>query len=105
MYVDRHKGAARVKFEPPLAARYMSIDGTFCAPCKVIDASDSGSQLEFENSAAPLTEFFLVLTSSPTPVFRRCRRVWINGNRMGVEYQRRVAGKPGRAAVAVQHAP
>jgi hypothetical protein len=53
-------------------------------------SSDSGSQLEFENSAATLTEFFLVLTSSPTPVFRRCRRVWVNGNRMGVEYQRKV---------------
>ena len=92
MFIERRRGSPRIKFEPPLAAKYMSIDGTFCASCAVIDASDTGAQLEFERASPGLNEFFLMFTTSPLPVFRRCRRVWVNGNRMGVEYQRKQAG-------------
>jgi hypothetical protein len=36
-----------------------------------------------------LNEFFLVLSETTTqPVYRRCKLVWVNGNRMGVEFQR-----------------
>jgi hypothetical protein len=76
----------------------MSIDGTRCAPCLVVDTSDSGAQLEFERLSPTLTEFFLVFTNSATPVFRRCRRVWVNGTRMGVEYERKKAGVARRYA-------
>jgi hypothetical protein len=81
--------AKRVKFEPPLQAKCIAVDGTFCMNCRVIETSQVGAQLECE-SLIP-GEFFLVFVYFPRPVFRRCRRVWINGTRMGVRYLRRSA--------------
>jgi hypothetical protein len=83
---EHRKGC--VKFDPPLDAKCVSIDGTSSAKCLVIDASEIGAQLRFPDGLPGLGEFFLIFTASPKPVFRRCNRVWINGNRMGVEYQR-----------------
>ena len=89
MLHERRHGAPRIKFEPPLHARYMFIDGTRWADCLVIDAASTGAQLEFAQAPGPIAEFFLMFTSSlPHPVFRRCKVMWINGNRMGVEFQK-----------------
>jgi hypothetical protein len=89
MLVERRRGAPRVKFEPPIRARFMAIDGTWSRGCAMIDASETGSQIEFEGSVAGLNEFFLVLSETTTqPVYRRCKLVWVNGNRMGVEFQK-----------------
>ena len=38
--------------------------------------------------AAELSEFFLMLTEFGNPVFRRCRRKWVQGAQMGVLLQR-----------------
>ena len=88
MLHERRRGAPRIKFEPPLHAKYMFIDGTRSADCRVIDASSTGAQLEFEQQPGVLAEFFLMFTCTlPRPVYRRCKVIWVNGNRMGVEFQ------------------
>lgn len=83
--IDRRR-AKRVTFDPPLRGRYLAIDGTSGCDCLVIDTSASGAQLEF---AVPVGfhEFFLVLSAAARPVNRRCRVIWSNGNRVGVEFQ------------------
>jgi len=98
---DERRKTPRVLFEKPLAARIMAIDGTWCRECQMIEVSESGARIRLERMAAELTEFFLVLSSSGSPVFRRCRRAWVDGPTMGVAFERGpVAGKsmaaPGR---------
>ena len=87
-FVERRRGAPRIVFDPPLKARYMGIDGTWTRPCLVIDTSQTGAQLEVSEPVSDLREFFLILSPSSPPVFRRCRLIWINGNRTGVEFQK-----------------
>jgi len=89
---DRRKGAPRIKFDVPLNVHFMAIDGTWCRDCRMIDVSDSGAQLEFDGSVAGVVEFFLVLSASTHPAFRRCKVVWTNGNRMGVHFDKAVLG-------------
>jgi hypothetical protein len=38
--------------------------------------------------AAEQAEFFLVLSSFGSPVFRRCRRAWVDGALMGVAFRK-----------------
>ena len=105
MLADRRQGAPRVKFSKPLRTRMLAIDGTWCRNCLLVDASDSGAQLELEGSMTTAKEFFLMLSFSCQPAFRRCKTVWVNGNRLGVAFdlQRVAAAEPkqrGRARVA-----
>jgi hypothetical protein len=88
---ERRKGAPRVKFEQPLDVRVMSIDGTWCREAHLIDASETGARIELTSPAADLTEFFLVLTAFGSPVFRRCKREWVDGALMGVSFRRDAA--------------
>ena|SRR5260221_8105999 len=88
---ERRLGAPRIKFDIPLNVHFMAIDGTWCRDCRMIDVSDSGAQLEFDGSVAGITEFFLVLSESTHPAFRRCKVVWTNGNRMGVNFDKGAA--------------
>jgi hypothetical protein len=74
----------RVKFEQPLAARVTTIDGTWTGGCLVIEMTDAGARLKVTGHATALTEFFLVLNSFGPPVFRHCKRVWVDGDKMGV---------------------
>ena len=78
----------RVTFQRPLYARCMSIDGVWATDCLVLTVWDAGAQLQVRRPS-DLTEFYLLLTSSPRPVFRQCRRVSTCGNVIQVEYQRR----------------
>jgi hypothetical protein len=73
----------RVIFELPLGVRVMTIDGTWTGDCLLIEMTDAGAQLEVTDRAAALTEFFLILNSFGPPVFRHCKRAWVDGNRMG----------------------
>jgi PilZ domain len=85
---ERRKGAPRVVFERPIDGRMMAIDGTWCRNCTVIDVSDTGAQLCIETTAATTDEFFLMLSGYGQPVFRRCKRVWTKGDRMGVDFDK-----------------
>jgi hypothetical protein len=89
---ERRTGAQRVKFERPLDVRVMSLEGTWCWESRLIDLSETGARIEFTSPAADLTEFFLVLTTFGPPVFRRCKREWINGVLMGVSFSRDATG-------------
>ena len=68
-----------VKFDRPLPVGIMTIDGTRCMDSRLIDISDSGGQVEIAGHALDLTEFFLMLTTFGNPVFRRCKREWVQG--------------------------
>jgi hypothetical protein len=85
---DERRKAPRVQFERPLEAKIMAIDGTWCCECHLIDMSESGARIRLESPAAGLTEFFLVLSSFGKPVYRRCKRAWVEGAQMGVGFQK-----------------
>jgi hypothetical protein len=87
--VTEHRRTKRVRFESPLEATCIAVDGTFWTSCRVIEASEVGAQLECASRIAGAAEFFLVFVHFPRPAFRRCRRVWINGTRAGVKFLRR----------------
>lgn len=87
MVIDPANGEARrVPFNPPLEARYMSVDGCFAGNCLVLNTGEYGALLE--NTPPTLDEFFLIFTSAARPVFRRCKRAWVRGSKMDVDYQR-----------------
>jgi hypothetical protein len=75
-----------VKFDQPLDIKVMTIDGTRCGEGRLIEISDSEAQIELTGHAAELNEFFLLLTGFGNPVFRRCRRKWVDGALMGVNF-------------------
>ena len=85
---DDRRRAPRVQFEKPLAAKVLAIDGTWCRDCHLIDVSESGARIMLEGRSAELNEFFLVLSSCGHPVYRRCRRSWVDGAQIGVAFQR-----------------
>jgi hypothetical protein len=85
---DARRRDPRVQFETPLAATVMAIDGTWCRECHLIDVSESGARIMLEGPAAELNEFFLVLSSFGHPVYRRCKRSWVDGAQIGVAFQR-----------------
>ena len=66
----------------------MTIDGTWSRESFLIDVSDTDAQIEVTDDTAELTEFFLMLTSFGSPVFRRCKREWIEGAKMGVRFNK-----------------
>jgi hypothetical protein len=78
----------RVIFELPLGVRVMTIDGTWTGDCLLIEMTDAGAQLRVTDRAAALTEFFLILNSFGPPVFRHCKRAWVDGVRMGVSFNK-----------------
>ena len=78
----------RVIFERPLGVRLMTIDGTRTSDCLLIEMTDTGARLKVTDHAAALTEFFLILNSFGSPVFRHCKRVWVDGDQMGVSFNK-----------------
>lgn len=94
MRVERRQGPRRVKFSNPLRARLMAIDGTWCRNCLLIDASDNGAQLELEGAMTAAKEFFLMLSFTSQPAFRRCKTVWINGSQLGVTFEQQRTADP-----------
>jgi hypothetical protein len=80
--------APNVRFERPRVVRVMTIDGTWCGEGLLIDISDSEAHLELTGRAAEFGEFFLLLTNFGNPVFRRCRREWVDGAKIGVSFNK-----------------
>ena len=74
----------RVQFEPSYPARIVSIDGTRCLNCEIVDISQTDAQLSVQGAMNELKEFFLVLSTVGKPAYRRCRLVWVRGDRIGV---------------------
>jgi hypothetical protein len=70
----------------------MAIDGTWCRECQVIDVSETGARIGLVGAVADLREFFLLLSTFGNPVFRRCRREWVDGKQMGVSFDRSPVG-------------
>jgi hypothetical protein len=66
----------------------MAIDGTWHRECVLTEVSHTGAQLSMDSSITLGEEFFLVLSSGSCPAFRRCKRVWVNGDRMGVQFEK-----------------
>jgi hypothetical protein len=89
MNADRRNGPRRVQFETALDVRMMAIDGTWCRECLLVDVSDSGAQLAVKGSGLSTEEFFLLLSSVGAPAFRRCKRAWIEGDRIGVWFDKK----------------
>jgi hypothetical protein len=89
---DRRLGTARVQFERPLLAQLMAIDGTWCRECLVVDVCETGARIELTGPAAELKEFFLMLSTFGNPVFRRCKREWVDGTLIGVSFQKTPMG-------------
>jgi hypothetical protein len=88
MNVDQQDGARHVVFEHPLKTKLMAIDGTWFRDSFLINVSDTGAEIELTDRMADLTEFFLLLTNFGNPVYRRCKRDWVNGARVGVKFIR-----------------
>ena len=62
MGTNDRNDARHVKFDQPLEVRLMTIDGTWCDECSLINISDAAAQIELTGRAAELSEFFLMLT-------------------------------------------
>jgi hypothetical protein len=68
----------------------MAIDGTWCIDGQLIDVSETEAWIRLAGTVARDAEFFLLLTKFGGPVFRRCKRRWVDGTLMGVSFQKRV---------------
>jgi hypothetical protein len=90
---ERRARGTRITFERPLEANLMAIDGTWRRDCLLIDVSETGARIEVEGPAAGLTEFFLMLSTFGSPVFRRCKREWVDGSVMGVTFHSSAIGE------------
>jgi PilZ domain len=85
--VTERRNYERVQFGRGYVARVMAIDGTWLRDCRIGDVSDTGAKLRIRGAIDGIDtqEFFLVL--SPTGnAFRRCERVWLNGDEVGVRF-------------------
>ena len=85
----------RVHFGRGYTARIVAIDGTWQRDCKIGDVSDTGAKLKIQGSLVgiDMQEFFLVLTASGA-AHRRCERIWLSGDEIGVRF---LKDAPGRA--------
>ncbi len=97
--VSERRNFTRVQFGRGYGAKVMAIDGTWQRECRVGDVSDTGAKLTINGSVEgiDLREFFLVLTASGN-AHRRCERIWLNGDEVGVRFLKDVPGRPPRPA-------
>ncbi len=79
----------RVPFGKGYSAKMMAIDATWQRNCRIADVSELGAKLTVDGSVSGLDtkEFFLVLSATGT-AHRRCQRVWLNGDEIGVRFLR-----------------
>jgi hypothetical protein len=88
MVAERRKGE-RVTFERGIAAQMMGIDGTWRRECTMEDISEIGAKLTVEGAVEGLhlKEFFLLLSSTGL-AYRRCELSWVNGDQIGVNFNK-----------------
>lgn len=91
MSEEKPRDEIRVTFAHPPTAHIMAIDGTWRRACALLDVSESGATLGIEGTVEGLSlrEFFLLLSSTGL-AYRRCELDWVNGDRIGVNFLRRV---------------
>jgi hypothetical protein len=87
--IERSKGNLSTRFDPPLPARLMGVDGTWSRDCFLLEVSGNEVQFQFEASTDGTVEFFLVLSACRQPSLRRCQLVWINGDRIGISFEKK----------------
>jgi PilZ domain-containing protein len=87
----------RVQFGRGYTAKIMAIDGTWQRDCRIGDVSDTGAKLTIHGSVneIDMKEFFLVLSATGN-AHRRCERIWINGDEVGVHFLREQSTQPRR---------
>jgi hypothetical protein len=92
--VSERRNLKRVQFGRGYTAKVMAIDGTWERECRIGDVSDTGAKLFIRGSIVDIDtqEFFLVLTPSGT-AHRRCQRIWISGDEIGVRFLKDAPGK------------
>ncbi len=86
MAMDNRK-TARVAFISGYRATMMASDGTWRRNCVVANVSDSGARLTVAGSTDGLNleEFFLLLSPNGN-ANRRCGKVWLQGDEVGVRF-------------------
>jgi hypothetical protein len=87
--IERPESNAPIHFTPPLHARLMGIDGTWSRDCLLLEISNNEAQFQFEGLTDGIPEFFLVLSGCRQPPFRRCKLIWISGDRIGVSFEKK----------------
>jgi hypothetical protein len=94
MATTERRNLKRVQFGRGYTAKIMAIDGTWERECRIGDVSDTGAKLSIHGSldGVDTQEFFLVLTPGGT-AHRRCQRIWINGDEIGVRFLKDAPGK------------
>jgi len=92
--MSERRTMTRVQFGRGYNAKIMAIDGTWERECRIGDVSDTGAKLTVHGAVAEIgsREFFLVLTPSGT-AHRRCERIWVNGDEIGVRAAEAPAGR------------
>jgi hypothetical protein len=97
--VAERRNFTRVQFGRGYNAKIMAIDGTWERECRIGDVSDTGAKLAIRGpvEGVDMREFFLVLTPSGT-AHRRCERIWLNGDEIGVRFLKDVPGRPPQRA-------
>jgi hypothetical protein len=84
---NERRRTQRVEFTKGHAGRIIGIDGTWFRECIIDDVSATGARLSVEGQIENLNleEFFLVLSGNGHP-HRRCQKVWLNGEELGVRF-------------------
>lgn len=95
--VTERRNFERVQFGRGYTATIMAIDGTWQRDCRMEDVSDTGAKLTIHGSVdgIDMREFFLVLTPTGS-AHRRCERIWLNGDEVGVRFLRDQPERPQR---------
>jgi PilZ domain len=95
--VTERRNFERVQFGRGYIATIMAIDGTWQRECRIGDVSDSGARLTIRGSVdgIDMQEFFLVLTPTGN-AHRRCERIWLNGDEIGVRFLKDQPTRPPR---------
>ncbi len=83
---QRKSETKQVHFEPPLRARFVTLDGTWSMACEVTMVWETGARLRVKHP--PPVQFILLFAWSPIVVSRRCQRVRWRGEHVWVDYVR-----------------
>lgn len=86
-FMSAKRDNAQVIFAKGIQVWVMTIDGAWQSECKMLAVSERGALLQVNTSLALLqrNEFFLVLSENGV-AFRRSRMVWVDGEKVGVEF-------------------
>jgi hypothetical protein len=87
--VSERRNFGRVQFGRGYNARIMAIDGTWEREVRIGDVSEVGAKLTVNGTVSGIDtrEFFLVLSTTGS-AHRRCERVWLDGDKIGVRFLR-----------------